>query len=155
MIPEYHLFFYAQLACHLQSGGGVGSHSTERSLHPCLYGHCQDRETRRQHRGGTKIKAHKLPSDATGDFARDIFLFSLYTYGTSLTDIAHLEKSDLQGDYLSYCCQKTGQHINSRWEVCMQQLVDKYRNEDSPTCFLSSHVPVRTRQVNTQTRYSA
>ena len=42
-----------------------------------------------------KTKAHKLPSDATGGFSRDIFLFSLHTCGMSLIDIAHLEKSDL------------------------------------------------------------
>ena len=82
-----------------------------------------------------KIKAHKLPSDSTDDFSRDIFLFSLYTCGMSLTDIAHLKKNDLQGDYLSYCRQKTGQRINIRWEECMQRLVDKYKNEDSPYLF--------------------
>ena len=50
----------------------------------------------------------------------------------SLTDIANLKKSDLQGNYLSYCRQKTGQRINIRWEECMQQLVDKYQRDDSP-----------------------
>ena len=79
-----------------------------------------------------KIKAHKLPADSTDDFARDIFLFSLYTCGMSLTDIAHLKKSDLQDGLLVYNRQKTGQPIHIRWEECMQQLVDKYKNEDSP-----------------------
>ena len=82
-----------------------------------------------------KIKAQKLPTDSIEDFSRDIFLFSLYTCGMSLTDIAHLKKNNLQGDYLSYCRQKTGQRINIRWEECMQQLVDKYKNEDSPYLF--------------------
>ena len=79
-----------------------------------------------------KIKAKELSPDSTADFSRNIFLFSLYTCGMSLTDIAHLKKSDLQGDYLSYCRQKTGQRISIRWEPCMQQLVDKYKNDDSP-----------------------
>ena len=79
-----------------------------------------------------KIKAKELPADSTDDFSRNIFLFSLYTCGMSLTDIAHLLKSDLQGDYLSYCRQKTGQRITIRWEPCMQKLVDKYKNDDSP-----------------------
>lgn len=79
-----------------------------------------------------KIKAKELPSSSTDEFSRDIFLFSLYTCGMSLTDIAHLKKSDLQGDYLSYCRQKTGQRITIRWEPCMQKLVDKYKNDDSP-----------------------
>ena len=79
-----------------------------------------------------KIKAQRLPPDSTSDFSRNIFLFSLYTCGMSLTDIAHLKKSNLQGDYLSYCRRKTGQRINIRWEACMQQLVDKYQSDDSP-----------------------
>ena len=88
-----------------------------------------------------KIKAKELPPDSTDDFSRNIFLFSLYTCGMSLTDIAHLKKSDLQGDYLSYCRQKTGQRITIRWEECMQQLVDKYKNDESPYLF-----PIITRQ---------
>ena len=79
-----------------------------------------------------KIKTKELPPDSAADFARDMFLFSLYTCGMSLTDIAHLKKSDLQGGYLSYCRQKTGQRIHIRWEACMQQLADKYQREDSP-----------------------
>ena len=79
-----------------------------------------------------KIKTKELPADSADAFSRDIFLFSLYTCGMSLTDIAHLKKSDLQGDFLSYCRQKTGQRITIRWEPCMQKLVDKYKNEDSP-----------------------
>ena len=79
-----------------------------------------------------QIKAVALRPGSTDDFSRNIFLFSLYTCGMSLTDIAHLKKSDLQGDYLSYCRQKTGQRIHIRWLPCMQQLVDKYKNEDSP-----------------------
>ena len=79
-----------------------------------------------------KIKTKELPPDSAACFSRDIFLFSLYTCGMSLTDIAHLKKSDLQGGYLSYCRQKTGQRINIRWEACMQQLADKYQRDDSP-----------------------
>ena len=79
-----------------------------------------------------KIKAYRLPPHSIDDFSRDIFLFSFYTCGMSLTDIANLKKSDLQGNYLSYCRQKTGQRINIRWEECMQQLVDKYQRDDSP-----------------------
>ncbi|MGN0282816.1 MAG: site-specific integrase [Prevotella sp.] len=79
-----------------------------------------------------KLKALILPPDSADDLARDIFLFSLYTCGMSLIDIAKLKKSDIQGKYLSYCRQKTGQRIYIRWEPCMQQLVDKYQSDDSP-----------------------
>ena len=79
-----------------------------------------------------KIKTKELPADSTVAFSRDIFLFSFYTCGMSLTDIAHLKKTDLQGDNLSYCRRKTGQRINIHWEPCMQQVADKYKNEGSP-----------------------
>ena len=79
-----------------------------------------------------KIKTKELPADSTVAFSRDIFLFSFYTCGMSLTDIAHLKESDLQGDFLSYCRQKTGQRITIHWEPCMQQVADKYKNEGSP-----------------------
>ena len=79
-----------------------------------------------------KIKTKELPADSADAFSRDIFLFSFYTCGMSLTDIVHLKESDLQGDFLSYCRQKTGQRITIRWEPCMQRLVDKYKNEGSP-----------------------
>ena len=67
--------------------------------------------------------------------SRDIFLFSFYACGMSMIDIAHLKKSDLQGEYLTYCRHKTGQQIRIHWEPCMQQLVDKYQTEDSPYLF--------------------
>ena len=79
-----------------------------------------------------KIKTKELPADSTVAFSRDIFLFSFYTCGMSLTDIANLKKTDLQGDNLSYCRRKTGQRITIHWEPCMQRLVDKYKNEGSP-----------------------
>ena len=65
-----------------------------------------------------KIKTKELPADSTVAFSRDIFLFSFYTCGMSLTDIAHLKESDLQGDFLSYCRQKTGQRITGGNPVC-------------------------------------
>ena len=79
-----------------------------------------------------KIKTKELPADSTVAFSRDIFLFSFYTCGMSLTDIANLKKTDLQGDNLSYCRRKTGQRITIHWEPCMQQVADKYKNEGSP-----------------------
>ena len=94
-----------------------------------------------------KIQSQELPPDSAADFSRDIFLFSLYTCGMSLTDIAHLKKSNLQGKYLSYCRQKTGQRIVIRWEKCMQQLVDKYKRDDSPYL-----IPIITRPGDNEAR---
>ena len=53
----------------------------------------------------------------------------------SLIDIANLKKIDLQGDYLIYFRQKTGQQIRIHWEPCMQELVNKYQKVDSPYLF--------------------
>ena len=50
-----------------------------------------------------KIKAYRLPPHSIEDFSRDIFLFSFYTCGMSLTDIANLKKSDLQNQH-PLCC---------------------------------------------------
>ena len=79
-----------------------------------------------------QIKSVTLPPNSFAALSRDIVLFSFYTCGMSLIDIVHLKKTDLQGDFLSYCRQKTGQRITIRWEPCMQRLVDKYKNEGSP-----------------------
>lgn len=82
-----------------------------------------------------QIKSAKLPPDSFAALSRDIFLFSFYTCGMSLIDIANLKKTDLQGDYLVYCRQKTGQQIRIHWEPCMQELVNKYHKDDSPYLF--------------------
>ena len=82
-----------------------------------------------------KIRTIPLPAGSAAALSRDLFLFSLYTCGMSLIDIAHLKKTDIQGRYLSYNRQKTGQLIRIRWEPCMQQLVDKYAIPESPYLF--------------------
>ena len=82
-----------------------------------------------------QIKSAKLPPDSFAALSRDIFLFSFYTCGMSLIDIVNLKKTDLQGDYLVYCRQKTGQQIRIHWEPCMQELVNKYHKDDSPYLF--------------------
>lgn len=82
-----------------------------------------------------QIKSVTLPPNSFAALSRDIFLFSFYTCGMSLIDIANLKKTDLQGDYLIYCRQKTGQQIRIHWEPCMQELVNKYHKDDSPYLF--------------------
>ncbi|MGM9687739.1 MAG: tyrosine-type recombinase/integrase [Alloprevotella sp.] len=82
-----------------------------------------------------KLKALELPPNSPEAQSRDIFLFSLYTCGMSLIDIAYLKKSDIQDGYITYFRQKTGQRILIRWEPCMQQLADKYTTEQSPYLF--------------------
>ena len=80
-----------------------------------------------------QIKNLELPIKSSLDFARDIFLFSFYTRGMSFIDIAFLKKKDLANSILSYRRRKTGQQLFIRWEKCMQEILDKYKeNEESP-----------------------
>ena len=60
--------------------------------------------------------------------ARDLFLFSFYTRGMSFIDMAYLRQSDVKGGYLIYRRKKTGQLMCVRWEPCMQEIVDRYKN---------------------------
>ncbi len=80
-----------------------------------------------------QIKNLELPIKSALDFARDIFLFSFYTRGMSFIDIAFLKKKDLANGILCYRRRKTGQQLFIRWEKCMQDILDKYKeNDDSP-----------------------
>lgn len=78
-----------------------------------------------------RIKQLDLSLEPKLEFARDIFLFSLYTRGMSFVDIAYLRKKDVVGDVLTYRRRKTNQLLHIGWEKCMQEIVDKhYSNND-------------------------
>ena len=79
-----------------------------------------------------QIKRMDLSSNASLDFARDMFLFSFYTRGMSFVDMAYLRKSDLRHGVLVYRRRKTGQQLLIKWEPCMQEIVNKYDVETSP-----------------------
>lgn len=61
-------------------------------------------------------------------WARDLFMFSFYTRGMSFVDMAHLRKSDISGDILRYRRRKTGQLLQMKIEIPLQELIDKYQN---------------------------
>lgn len=77
-----------------------------------------------------QIKYLDLPLYSSLDFARDMFLFSFYTRGMSFVDMAYLRKSDMKNGILSYRRRKTGQLLSIRWEKCMQEIVDKYPDNE-------------------------
>lgn len=79
-----------------------------------------------------RIKEANLTLNPTLEYARDLFLFSLYTRGMSFVDIAFLKKKDLNNGILSYRRKKTGQRLLIRWEKCMQEIADKYGITGSP-----------------------
>ena len=65
------------------------------------------------------------------DFARDMFMFSFYTRGMSFVDMAYLKKADLQDGILTYRRRKTGQQLTIRWERCMEDIVNKYTENET------------------------
>lgn len=79
-----------------------------------------------------KIREAKLPCGSAAALSRDLFLFSIYTCGMSMVDMAHLRRSDLSGGYIAYRRRKTGQQILVRWEPCMQEIVARYDTGSSP-----------------------
>ena len=79
-----------------------------------------------------QIKELDLSGLPGWEYARDMFIFSLYTRGMSFIDMAYLLKTDLKDGILCYRRRKTGQLLHIRWENCMQEVVDKYPHPDSP-----------------------
>ena len=78
-----------------------------------------------------QIKNLDLSLQPSLDFARDMFLFSFYTRGMSFIDMAYLKKKDLSNGILSYRRRKTGQQLFIRWEMCMQEIAEKYDTSQS------------------------
>lgn len=79
-----------------------------------------------------KIKALNLSKSPSDAYARDMFLFSLYTRGMSFIDMAFLKKSDLKEGVLTYQRRKTKQTMSIHWEKCMQHITDHYGIDNSP-----------------------
>lgn len=78
-----------------------------------------------------QIKELDLSRNTKLDFARDMFMFSFYTRGMSFVDMAYLKKKDLKDGVLTYRRRKTGQTLCIKWEKCMEEIVDKYGQEQT------------------------
>ncbi len=78
-----------------------------------------------------RIRQMDLSLTPALDFARDMFLFSFYTRGMSLVDMAYLKKKDLEKGVLTYRRRKTGQKLFIKWEAPMQEIIDKYDTSDT------------------------
>lgn len=72
-----------------------------------------------------------LSDNPSRAFARDVFMFSFYTRGMSLIDIAKLTYANLSNGILVYQRSKTGQQISVKWRTEMQTIVDRYHASDS------------------------
>lgn len=72
-----------------------------------------------------------LRLDPISALARDMFLFSFYTRGMSMVDMAYLKKRNLQNGILTYRRKKTNQQLVIRWEDAMQEIVARNGIADS------------------------
>ncbi len=73
-----------------------------------------------------KIKELDLSNKPKMEFARDMFMFSFYTRGMALVDMANLKKSDLKNGILTYSRRKTGGRLSVKWESPMAEIADRY-----------------------------
>lgn len=65
------------------------------------------------------------------DFARDMFLFSLYTRGMNYVDIAYLKKSNVKDGMLTYTSHTSDNNpaITLKWDKAMQEIAEKYSSD--------------------------
>ena len=91
-----------------------------------------DRTAKRAIDERTIVRLAQMQLHGSEELARDLFLFSYCTRGMSFVDMAYLRKKDLSQGILSYRRKKTGQLLLIKWEPCMQEIVDRYFDADSP-----------------------
>ncbi len=68
-------------------------------------------------------------------FARDIFLFTIYTKGMRSDDIFRLTKNNIRNGQLTYRQHITGKEIIIPWEPLMQEIADRYRQKGTTLIF--------------------
>lgn len=59
-------------------------------------------------------------------FARDMFILSFYLRGISFIDLAHLKKSDLKNNCITYTRSKTGQYFEIAVNSKIKEIILKY-----------------------------
>lgn len=76
----------------------------------------------------TRLRSLELKTYSL-NFARDMFLFSLYTRGMAYVDISRLKKSNIEGNYIVYNRSKTGQRLSVKLEPSIINIIDKYADQ--------------------------
>ena len=95
-----------------------------------------------------RILHFDLSASPSRAFARDIFMFSFYTRGMSLIDIAKLKTDNIRNGVLTYQRSKTGQRISVKWRKEMQAIVDRYHQQDSHRL-----LPIITQETDIRKQY--
>lgn len=75
-----------------------------------------------------KIKTLDLTFAPQLDYARKMFLMSLYLRGMSFIDMAYLKKSNLRNGIVTYKRRKTGQLLTVAWTKEMQAILECYHS---------------------------
>lgn len=68
-------------------------------------------------------------------FARDIFLFTVYTKGMRSDDIFRLTRKNIKDGRLTYRQHVTGKEISLHWEPALQKIADRYKRKGSTLLF--------------------
>ncbi len=68
-------------------------------------------------------------------FARDIFLFSVYTRGMRANDIFYLTLDNIKNGFLTYRQKTTDKEVSVPWESAMQEIVGRHARPDTPYLF--------------------
>lgn len=95
-----------------------------------------------------KISRLDLSASSSRSFARDIFMFSFYTCGMSLIDIAKLKTGNIKNGVLVYQRSKTGQRISVKWRKEMQAIVDRHHQDGG-----SRLLPIIKRETDIRKQY--
>lgn len=74
-----------------------------------------------------------LSTDKKLEFARDMFLFSIYTQGMAFVDIAYLTKDQIRYGCITYQRRKTNRRLNIIIHPCAQEIINKWSVKD-PDC---------------------
>ena len=68
-------------------------------------------------------------------FARDIFLFMVYTKGMKSDDIFRLTRKNIKDGQLIYRQHTTGKEISIPWEPVLQKIADRYKQKGTARLF--------------------
>lgn len=68
-------------------------------------------------------------------FARDIFLFTVYTKGMRSDDIFRLTNRNIKDGRLTYRQHVTGKEISIPWEPALKKIADRYKQDGTPLLF--------------------
>lgn len=89
--------------------------------------------------------------DADLSFARDLFLFSVYTQGMPFVDLAHLTIENLYAGRISYRRRKTNRYIEVRLPECATEIIKRYHEKGSHYLFPVLYDSRRNKTVNYST----